>query len=236
MIRSDITQRKEAEAQLRAQAALTQIGQVAAMVAHEVRNPLAGLRGSLQVLDRRFAADAPDHAIIATMIARIDGLNAKVTDLLQYAKPNVPRLRSVDLHALATEVAASAHAAMGDGFRPIPVLGPSLAARADLEMLRAALLNLTMNACQAADGGEVDIDIAGGGGMCRLAIRDRGAGLPATVRERMFEPFVTTRPEGTGLGLAIVKRLVEPQGGRVAISDRPGGGTLAVITLPAAAE
>ena len=235
-IRSDITQRKEAEAQLRAQAALTQIGQVAAMVAHEVRNPLAGLRGSLQVLDRRFAADAPDRAIIATMIARIDGLNAKVTDLLQYAKPNVPRLRSVDLRTLASEVAASAHAAMGDGFRPIPVLGPSLVVRADLEMLRAALLNLTMNACQAADGGEVDIDIAGGGGMCRLAIRDRGAGLPATVRERMFEPFVTTRPEGTGLGLAIVKRLVEPQGGRVAISDRPGGGTLAVITLPAAAE
>ena len=72
-------------------------------------------------------------------------------------------------------------------------------------------------------------------GSCHMAVRDRGPGLPQSVRERLFEPFVTTRAEGTGLGLAIVKRLVEQQGGRIALTDRPGGGTVATVSLPLAA-
>ena len=99
-IRSDITARKQAEAQLRQQSALTHLGQLAAVVAHEVRNPLAGLRASLQILDGRLAQ--PDNReIIAAMIQRIDGLNEKVEDLLLYARPKAPRLHAVDLGALA---------------------------------------------------------------------------------------------------------------------------------------
>jgi len=233
-IRSDITQRKLAEAQLLEQAALTHLGQVAAMVAHEVRNPLAGLRGSLQMLERRFPADGADRGVIQTMIQRIDGLNAKVSDLLQYARPVTPAPCAIDARALAVDAAASARAAMGNGHPEIPVIGPSLSARADPDMLRAVLLNLTVNACQAAGGQPVDIEISAHGDACRIAVRDRGPGLPASVRARLFEPFVTTRPEGTGLGLAIVKRLVEPQGGRVTLEDREGGGTLAVVQIPAA--
>jgi two-component system CheB/CheR fusion protein len=233
-IRSDITQRKFAETQLREQAALTHLGQVVAMVAHEIRNPLAGLRGSLQMLERRIPADGADRGVIQTMIQRIDGLNAKVSDLLKYARPVTPALCAIDARALAVDAAASARAAMGNGHPEIPVIGPSLSARADPDMLRAVLLNLTVNACQAAGGQPVDIEISAHGDACRIAVRDRGPGLPASVRARLFEPFVTTRPEGTGLGLAIVKRLVEPQGGRVTLEDREGGGTLAVVQIPAA--
>ena len=111
-IRSDITARKAAEAQLREQAALTHLGQLAAVVAHEVRNPLAGLRASLQVLDRR-AADSGTRDIIGVMIQRIDGLNSKVEDLLQYARPKPPRLQSVDVGSLLREVALSAQVATG---------------------------------------------------------------------------------------------------------------------------
>ena len=149
-IRSDITARKRAEAQLREQAALTNLGQLTAVVAHEVRNPLAGLRASLQVLGHR-SADARDRDIVAAMVQRIDDLNAKVEDLLLYARPKPPRLQAVNVGALIRDVAHGARVATGSLCPPIEVIGPDdLMALADLDMLRAALLNVTMNACQAA--------------------------------------------------------------------------------------
>jgi signal transduction histidine kinase len=101
-------------------------------------------------------------------------------------------------------------------------------------MLRAALLNLTMNACQAGGDTAVDIEVGAERNACRVAIHDRGPGIPPDVRERMFEPFFTTRVGGTGLGLAIVKRLLELQDGGIALNDRPGGGTVAEVTVPLA--
>ena len=230
-IRSDITARKAAEAQLREQAALTHLGQLAAVVAHEVRNPLAGLRASLQVLERR-AADSAARDIIGVMIQRIDGLNGKVEDLLLYARPKPPRPQAIDVRALLHEVALSAQVATGDVGPPIEVNGDEATACADPEMLRAALLNLAINACQATGEGKVDIQVEVGAGDCRIAIRDRGHGIPTDVRDRVFEPFFTTRTTGTGLGLAIVKRLLELQGGGIVLSDRPGGGTVANVTIP----
>lgn len=230
-IRSDITARRNAEAQLREQAAMAHLGQLAAVVAHEVRNPLAGLRASLQVLDTRFV-DSRDRDIVAAMIQRIDSLNEKVEDLLLYARPKPPRLQPVDVEALARDVAACARVATGNAGPPIEVIGDECRAYADPEMLRAALLNLTMNACQAAGTGPVDIHVAPGDGVCRIAVRDRGPGIPPGIRERVFEPFFTTRTSGTGLGLAIVKRLLELQDGAVMLKDRPGGGTVAEVTIP----
>jgi len=231
-IRSDITARKHAEAQLRQQSALTNLGQLAAVVAHEVRNPLAGLRASLQVLDGRLA-QRENRDVIAAMIQRIDDLNEKVEDLLLYARPKAPRLRAVDVGALAREVAVSARVATGNAGAPIDVRGGATA-HADADMLRAALLNLTMNACQAGGDTAVDIQVGTEGNACRVAIHDRGPGIPPDVRERVFEPFFTTRVGGTGLGLAIVKRLLELQDGRIALNDRPGGGTVAEVTVPLA--
>jgi len=231
-IRSDITARKHVEAQLRQQSALTNLGQLAAVVAHEVRNPLAGLRASLQVLDGRLA-QRENRDVIAAMIQRIDDLNEKVEDLLLYARPKAPRLRAVDVGALAREVAVSARVATGNAGAPIDVRGGATA-HADADMLRAALLNLTMNACQAGGDTAVDIQVGTEGNACRVAIHDRGPGIPPDVRERVFEPFFTTRVGGTGLGLAIVKRLLELQDGGIALNDRPGGGTVAEVTVPLA--
>jgi PAS domain S-box-containing protein len=230
-IRSDITARKTAEAQLREQAALAHLGQLAAVVAHEVRNPLAGLRASLQVLDGRFT-EARDHQIVSAMIQRIDALNDKVEDLLFYARPKAPRLRAVAVDALLLEVAHSAQLATTGTVARVEVPGGALSVRADPDMLRAALLNLTMNACQAAPDRGVEIHAAADGQVCRITIADRGPGIPQDIREHVFEPFFTTRSGGTGLGLAIVKRLLELQDGEVTLKDRPGGGTLAEIKLP----
>ncbi len=234
-IRSDITARKEAEAQIREQAALLQLGQLTAMVAHEVRNPLTGLRASLEILNGRFPSASMERDVVRTMIRRIDGLNAKVNDLLQYAKPTAALVRPVDALALARDAAASAAAAMGQRGPAIAVHGGPVRAVGDPDALRATLLNLALNACQASADGGVEIEVMVEDGSCHMAVRDRGPGLPQSVRERLFEPFVTTRAEGTGLGLAIVKRLVEQQGGRIALTDRPGGGTVATVSLPLAA-
>jgi signal transduction histidine kinase len=99
-------------------------------------------------------------------------------------------------------------------------------------MLRAALLNLTLNACQVAPTKEVEVRIAACDGVCRIGVYDRGPGIPPEIRDRIFEPFFTTRVNGTGLGLAIVKRLMELQNGTVELRDRDGGGTVAEVTIP----
>jgi PAS domain S-box-containing protein len=232
-IRSDITARKQAEAQIREQAALTNLGQLAAVVAHEVRNPLAGLRASLQILGGRCAE--PDRQIVGAMVRRIDELNQTVEDLLLYARPTAPRLQRVDLAALVRDVAQSARVATGNVGPPIDVTGDDgVTALTDVDMLRAALLNVTMNACQAGGALPVSIGLSNDGRVCEVAVADRGAGIPADVRERVFEPFFTTRPAGTGLGLAIVKRVVEVLDGTIVLNERPGGGTIARITVPLA--
>jgi PAS domain S-box-containing protein len=233
-IRSDITARKRAEAQLRELAALTHLGQLTAVVAHEVRNPLAGLRASLQVLEGR-VSEPRDREIVGAMVKRIDDLNEKVEDLLLYARPKPPRLQPVDIGALAREVAVSARLGTGSVCPSIEVTGgDGVSVHGDLDMLRAALLNVLMNACQAAGSGPVDVAISIESGSCCLAVRDRGPGIPADARDRVFEPFFTTRAGGTGLGLAIVKRLLDLHDGSIRLKDRPGGGTIAEITLPLA--
>ncbi len=128
-IRYDITGRKIAEEQLREQAALAQLGQIAAVVAHEVRNPLAGLRASLQVIDTRCAPR--DRGAIMAMIQRIDALNDKIEDLLLYARPKAPRVQPVDVKALMRDVAASAQVNAGRSGLPIPITGDDLKASAD---------------------------------------------------------------------------------------------------------
>jgi PAS domain S-box-containing protein len=232
-IRYDITARKEAEAQLREQSALAHLGQLAAVVAHEVRNPLAGIRATLQVIDGR-VCEARDRSAIAAMIQRIDGLNDKVEDLLLYARPKAPRRHVVEIKALLREVCISAQVSTGRSDLPIPISGDDVSATADPDMLRAALLNVILNACQAAGRRDVEARVAADNGVCRIAVCDRGTGIPSEIRERVFEPFFTTRVNGTGLGLTIVKRLMELQDGTVTLQDRPGGGTIVEVTVPRA--
>ena len=233
-IRSDITQRKAAEAQLREQAALTHLGQLAAVVAHEVRNPLAGVRGTLQVLASRLPDHMRERAVITTMVDRIDELNDKVTDLLVYARPTEPRLQPVPVGPLIADAAASARATMGNAAAGFHISGEPALVRADPDMLRPVLLNLLLNAYQAGGDHPIEIDVCRQNGTCTVAVLDRGPGIPPDVRERIFEPFYTTKRGGTGLGLPVVKRLVEMQGGTVALRERTGGGTAAEVTLPAA--
>lgn len=231
-IRSDITQRKEAETKLAEQGALAQLGQLAAVVAHEVRNPLAGVRGTLQVLRSRAATEAADRTVMDAMIARIDVLNAKVDDILRFAKPRSPVLEPMDLRAVLLDAIGSARAAAGSASPEVNAPIDTLTIRADREMLRDALLNLLLNACQAGSTAPVDVSVAQDGDSCRIEIADRGVGFGDVDPERLFEAFHTTKKSGTGLGLAIVRRLVTLQGGTIELLSREGGGAVARLTLP----
>lgn len=233
-IRIDITQRKEAEAKLVEQSALAQLGQLAAVVAHEVRNPLAGVRGTLQVLRSRAATDAGDRTVMDAMIARIDVLNSKVEDILRFARPRSPVLESIDLKTVLADAIASAQASAGPGNPGIVVPDRTVAVYADREMLRDVLLNLLLNACQAGSTAPIVVHVSENADGCTVEIADRGHGFRGQNPELLFEAFHTTRKSGTGLGLAIVRRLVSLQGGTVALLPRDGGGAVARITLPSA--
>ena len=231
-IRSDITQRKAAEAKLTEQGALAQLGQLAAVVAHEVRNPLAGVRGTLQVLRSRAAADPGDRTVMDAMIARIDVLNAKVDDILRFAKPRSPVPESIDVRPLLLDAITSARASAGSACAEVLAPGAGVLVRADREMLRDTLLNLVLNACQSGSTEPIEVTLAEADGECRIEIADRGVGFGSVDPERLFEAFHTTKKSGTGLGLAIVRRLVTLQGGTIALLPREGGGAIARVTLP----
>jgi PAS domain S-box-containing protein len=230
-IRYDITERKAVEAKLREQAALAQLGELAAIVAHEVRNPLAGLRGSLQILATRLPPEMRERQIVGAMVDRIDALNERVHDILLFAGSGKAKIQPVTLAFVVADVMASATAAVAGA--SIEATGDSMIVQADPELLRELLLNLVLNACQASAGtGPIVVATTAAAETCRVAILDRGPGIPDEIRHRVFEPFFTTKHGGTGLGLAIAKRLADLQNGSVTLDDREGGGTAAIVTLP----
>jgi PAS domain S-box-containing protein len=233
-IRYDVTARKQAEAQLVNQASLARLGEMAAVVAHEVRNPLAGLRGALQILSQRLETPRPEHPIILEMIKRLDVLNNRVEDLLRYAKPRTPQLAHVPLMPLVDSTIELLRRDPAAAGVTVEVTGDARAvARADPELLREIFLNLLLNASQATDGrGRVGV-VVGGGAEVTVRITDDGPGLPVDLHERVFEPFFTTKSTGTGLGLAIVRRLLELQAGSVRVETPGPRGTTLVVSLPA---
>ncbi len=233
-IRYDITDRKRAEAKLREQATLTRLGEMAAVVAHEVKNPLAGISGALQVIGSRMHPESGDRAVIGDIQARIDSLNEMVQDLLMFARPKPPTLGRVTLGALLDNTSSMLRRDPGLDVE-VSIRGDNPTIRADGEQLQNVFFNLLLNAAQAMGGkGRIDVSVAPSDDGYRVSIADRGPGLDPAVSERMFEPFFTTKHRGSGLGLPTARRIVEVHGGRLIAQSRPGGGAVMVVSLPSA--
>lgn len=232
-IRSDITERKAGEERLRNQEALARVGQLAAMVAHEVKNPLAGIKAALQVLMSRRPAGDPEAAVMHEIIERADALNDLISDLLQFSRPKPPQLRLVDLRSVVEEAQALLRRdPLGAGIT-CTIEGAPLAVQADQVMLRAVFTNLFINAAQAMAGhGSITVTLLPDTGRVQVTVADTGPGIPGEIRDRIFEPFFTTKSRGGGLGLAIAKRSVELHGGTLSITCPVTGGTVATIELP----
>lgn len=233
-IRSDITQRKTAEERLMEQASLARLGQMSAVVAHEVKNPLTGIRAAIEVLRMRHPDDDPEQPILHEIISRIDGLSELLRDLLLFASPRPPRLAPVELLPLLHEVAAVLKRDEAYAGVDVVIGGDPLATLADEELLRAALFNLVLNAAQAMHGrGSLRVRLAHDGERhAHITIADTGPGVPADLRDKIFEPFFTTKSRGGGLGLPIAARSIRLHGGSLALDDRREGGTMTHVRLP----
>ncbi|HXW04140.1 MAG TPA: ATP-binding protein [Vicinamibacterales bacterium] len=233
-IRYDVTERKRSEAQLREQTALARLGEMAAVVAHEVKNPLAGIRGALQVIGGRMPAGSRDRAIVGDIVDRLDGLNDIVHDLLVFARPREPNLAPVPLADLLERTAGLLRKDPAHSGVDVNISGGAPTIQADPEQLQTVFLNLLINAAQASGStGQVHVMIAAADGECRVSIADQGPGIPEDIREKIFEPFFTTKHRGTGLGLPTARRVVERHRGSIEVVCPTGGGTVVSVTLPA---
>ena len=232
-IRYDITERKASEARLREQAALARLGEMAAVVAHEVKNPLAGIRGALQVIGGRLPEGARDRAIIGDIVARLDSLNEIVHDLLVFARPREPKLAPVPLASLVEGTAALLKKDPSHSAVDVLIAGDRPTVQADAEQLQTVFLNLLLNAAQASGAAsDVRVTITATPSEANVIIADRGPGIPPEIREKIFEPFFTTKHRGTGLGLPTARRVVERHHGTLTFDCPPTGGTVVTVTLP----
>jgi signal transduction histidine kinase len=214
---------------------LADLGQIASHVAHEVRNNLVPVTLYLSLLRRRCDDDAGSLEIVDKMAASFTSLDAMVNDLLHFTADRAPRLEAVAVQEVVGEVCASlAPQLAAQGVRPEIDVPPEARVQADREMLRRAVLNLTLNALDAMPGGgRLVITSYSGPEGFELEIADTGVGLSDEVLRRAFEPFFTTKSSGTGLGLAIVYHILEMHGGQVIASNCPEGGAAFTLRFPA---
>jgi PAS domain S-box-containing protein len=232
----DLSGRVEIEGQLREQAALAKLGEMAAVIAHEVKNPLAGIRGAIQVLGDQLSGDGKKAQVLKEIVSRIDALDQMMKDLLLFARPPKPRHAPTDLVPLVT---TTAHLLSEDPALKevdVEVEGSAPTISADPDMLRIVFQNLLINGAHAMHGkGRIRVAIGAVDSRCQIAFIDSGPGIPTEIREKIFTPFFTTKTRGSGLGLPTAKRLIEAHNGQIAIDCPPAGGTAVVIRLPISA-
>jgi len=226
--------RRDAEATLQEQAALARLGELAAIVAHEVRNPLAGIRGAIQILSSAHQFEAPEREVIQDIMDRIDGLNRIVGDLLAYGRPRPLHIGPVEILPLLNGTAELVESRPGVSTPRITVEGTDVTILADGAQLGQALLNVLANAAEASgDAGSVRVTVRVVDGLCNIDVDDEGPGVDEDDTAKLFEPFYTTKARGTGLGLAVTKRIVLAHGGEVSLERRADSGTRVTVRIPA---
>ncbi|MBN2477091.1 MAG: HAMP domain-containing histidine kinase [Pirellulales bacterium] len=213
---------------------LADLGQMASHVAHEVRNNLVPVSLYLSLLRRRLSEDPGSLDVLDKVAAGFTALDATVNDLLHFTSDREPRLHTFALRKLVEDVRASlAPQFSAQAIETTVDVSDSLLVTADQDMLRRAMLNLTLNALDAMpDGGTLVITATAISSCIELEVADTGEGLSDDTRSRAFEPFFTTKHGGTGLGLAIVYRIAEAHGGDVTAANCPEGGAAFTLRLP----
>ncbi|MEZ5293321.1 MAG: PAS domain S-box protein [Vicinamibacterales bacterium] len=229
----DLSQTRQLERLLQERQTLARIGELAAVVAHEVRNPLAAIRGVVEVIQTRFPPDSSDRKVLGDLLSRVDSLDQLVGDLLVYARPAPPVFRRTRVLSLVKETAALVGNDPAASELTFEVTGEDDELWLDPAHMGRAVLNLLTNAAHAIRRQGV-VRVMGGrdGARYRLAFVDEGPGMPEDVRARCLEPFFTTKTRGTGLGLPIARRVVEEHGGALSVDSGPGAGTRVTIELP----
>ncbi len=228
------------EEQLRRSEKLSTLGEMAAVLAHEIRNPLGSIRGTAEILKDDYKPGDPKHEFIEIQIKETERLNRVVEDFLHMARPQPVEMQACrvqeELEMIATLVSNDAKERQIKLLVQQPV--NEVIMRADGEKLRQAFLNIVINALQATPpGGSVIISTKiYQSELYEICFRDTGSGIDTEALGRIFEPFFTTKQSGTGLGLAITKKIIESHGGTMLVESEIGHGTTVTVRLPIHAE
>ncbi|HUH04695.1 MAG TPA: HAMP domain-containing sensor histidine kinase [Kofleriaceae bacterium] len=213
-------------------AELVQLRRVAAIMAHEVRNPLTGMGGALQVIKERMPRNAPDRPVIDEIQRRLYALNAVVDRLQEYATVEHPRLQLVSVREVLRRSTAMLHEDGRFGAVSIALDGTDATLEGDYALLVRLFYSLLVNAAQSRDCAAVTVTVTAATSACQVSILDDGPGIGDTERELVFVPFFTTRSQGLGLGLATARRIAASHGGRVWCASGTASGTEMVVSLP----
>lgn len=241
-LRQQLQKLRQMEEEVRIAERLGAVGQLAAGVAHEIRNPLGIIRAAAQLAKAESIENDEIKESIEIILKEVDRANLVVTRLLDFARPQGPQFSLVSITRVVQEaIQLTAHYAARHGVRICSNMPDScLEITADRELIKQAVINLILNAVQASSaGGMVWIRVAEKNGACDaggagavIEISDNGTGIPEEHLHRVFDPFFSTREKGTGLGLAIVHRIVRDHGGQIKLRSEQGKGTTVTIMLP----
>jgi two-component system sensor histidine kinase AtoS len=234
----DLNQVRTLRARLHQADHLAALGTLTAGVAHEIRNPLASLRGLTELLGRDPALSDQRRTYIDTMLESIDRLNRLIEDLLLFSSPKAGDITKISLAAVVSETVSLAQHGLGDrkvSLQLAPVPMDPLMVRGNRERVCQVITNIILNAVQATpDEGRVTVSARALDGQAVVSVHNTGSFIPPDVRRQLFVPFFTTKPAGTGLGLAIARQIVTGLDGRIDVDSDPSTGTTFTIELPMA--
>ena len=231
VIFQDVTEMREMESRMKVNDKLASVGQLAAGIAHEIRNPLASLSGSVQMLRPEMPSESTSEKLMQIVLRETDRLDGLLKNFLMYAKPSELRPEAVHLRKHCLEIVELIQNRLGKRVKYEVDMPERLECRCDPLQLSQILWNLILNAAQASpEGGEVRISARElnplDGPRVRFEVSDCGFGIPESVRGKIFDPFFTTKPEGTGLGLPLVFQMVKAHGGEIGVESQEGRGSL----------
>lgn len=230
----DLTELRRMEVAMQRAERLAAVGRLAAGIAHEIRNPLAAISGSIELLQKSAAGDgAKENQELMTIVIReVDRLNALITELLEFARPRALETERLDVAATMAEmIKVFANDKRLGGAAVELVADAAVNVDADPAQLRQVVWNLLRNAAEAAPGQPIRVELRADDEQVSLTVRDRGPGIAAEHRAHLFEPFFSTKEGGTGLGLATVHRIVDEHKGAVEFECPPEGGTAVTVRL-----
>jgi PAS domain S-box-containing protein len=229
----DLTEIEALREQVRRKDRLAAIGEMAATVAHEIRNPLGGLRGFAALLARDIEPGDPRARLVEKILQGAKDLDGVVSQLLEYTRPLRMRARPTTCVSI---VGAALTYVETDGRVQVQCDVPEdLSVMADPDLMRQVFLNILLNAVQAIEGeGEVRVSAAADAETVTLSVRDTGCGMSGDQLQKVFSPFFTTKEQGTGLGLALAAKIVEGHGGAIEAESAPGEGATFRVRIPRA--
>jgi two-component system sensor histidine kinase HydH len=226
---------RESYAQLQRADRLKTLGEVAAGLAHEVRHPLASIRGALEIIDGKSQADSPEHEFSSLALEEVERLDNLVWEFLRYARPHQPEMRPIPLNDLVNRAVAllRVESEQANVNLTIDRNDERVIVSVDAMQIEQALLNVILNAIQASPRGScVRVLETSNGHQAVVDVVDEGLGIPNADVSRIFSPFFTTREKGTGLGLAVAHRIVSEHGGTIHVERTSERGTCVRICLP----